>query len=83
MNRIQYRKVKLVVGDNEIKVYNKENMELIHILRHMTNETMQEHIYCITELLASIGVKFTLDDNYFYEKYGLRLVPAIRINESN
>lgn len=78
MSGLLYKKVKLVVGDNEIKVFNMENGKFITTL-NVKNEVMQECIFSITELLSAMDVKFRLNDDFFYKKYGRRLIPAIRI----
>lgn len=80
MNKLRYKNIRLVVKENRVEVINKENNELIYISRHSTDENMQECIESMTELLSCMGVKFSLNDNYYYKKYGKRLIPAIRIS---
>lgn len=67
---IKYKNITLIVGNNEVKVLNKEDGSLIYINKHVTNETMQEHISVMTELLSSMKVKFTLNDDYYYKNNG-------------
>lgn len=78
MNNLRYKRMKLVVGDNEIKVFNPEDGSLITILNSVTNETMEECVRGITEMLSYMGVKFSLNDDYYYRNYGKRLIPVIR-----
>ena len=77
---IKYKNITLIVGNNEVKVLNKEDGSLIYINKHVTNETMQEHISVMTELLSSMKVKFTLNDDYYYKNNGVRLMPTIRLS---
>lgn len=81
MNKLMYEKMRLVVGNNELKVFNMEDGSLITILDSVTNENMEECISSITELLCVMGVKFRINDDYFYKKHGRRLIPTIRINK--
>lgn len=80
MNKLRYKNVRLIVKENRVEVINKENNELIYISRHSTDENMQECIESMTELLSCMGVKFSLNDNYYYKKYNKRIIPAIRIS---
>lgn len=78
MQKLRYERMRLVVGDNEIKVFNLDDGSLITILESVTNETMEECVSSITELLSYMGVKFRLNDDYYYKNYGKRLIPVIR-----
>lgn len=81
MSKAKYKNVRLVIKENRIEMYNKEDNQLISINTDVVDKEMQSHVTAITEVIVAMGAKYSLNDDYYYNRYGVRLVPTIGVIE--